>query len=481
MKATLYLLLATCCVFSATGARCENRPVNILWIIADDLGVELSCYGEQAASTPNLDRLAAEGVRYTRAFATAPVCSSSRTAFITGMYQTKLGGHHHRTRNLKPLPAIIKPLGEYFKKAGYHVSNAGTKSRSRGKTDYNFTPEGQLYQVADWSKQTPESPFFAQVQIHEPHRPFLKNTDPSRIAKISLPPYYPDHPVILADWANYLESVEEMDRKVGEILDRLKKTGLAQNTIVFFFGDHGRPHFRDKQWLYDGGLHIPLIIRWPGKLKAGGVDSRMLSMIDFAPSSLAAAGLDIPEAMQGSNIFAADFKGHTAIYAARDRCGDAVDRIRCVRTERYKYIRNFMPEIPYTTFSGYKKLQYPASTLMTLMHKQNQLTPEQALFMAPSRPKEELYDLENDPYELNNLASDALQSETLIKLRHKLDQWIEKTNDQGRVQEGDAEYMSALMKGKKAYFEKTMEKRGLNPNIPDQDYLDWWEKELNLK
>lgn len=481
MKTILSLLLTTCCIFPATIARGENQQVNILWIVADDLGIELSCYGEQAASTPNLDRLAAEGVRYTRAFATAPVCSSSRTAFITGMYQTTLGGHHHRTRNLKALPAGIKPLGEYFKKAGYHVSNAGTKPKSRGKTDYNFTSKGKLYQAADWSTQTPEPPFFAQVQIHEPHRPFLKNTQPERVAKIALPPYYPDHPIIRADWANYLESVEEMDRKVGTILDRLEESGLADNTIVFFFGDHGRPHFRGKQWLYEGGLHIPLIIRWPGKLKAGEIDQGLLSMIDFAPSSLAAAGLDIPETMQGSNIFAPDFKGHTAIYAARDRCGDAIDRIRCVRTERFKYIRNFMPEIPYTTFSGYKKLQYPATTLMALMHSQSQLTPEQTLFMAAKRPAEELYDLKNDPHELHNLASDPSQSETLKKLRRLLEQWIKTSKDLGRFPEGDQAYLQNLQKSKKAYFEKTMKKRGLHPNISDQAYLAWWKKQLNLE
>ncbi|NOX98335.1 MAG: sulfatase-like hydrolase/transferase [Verrucomicrobia bacterium] len=272
-----------------------------------------------------------------------------------------------------------------------------------------------------------------------------------------------------------------MDRKVGEILDRLEKSGLADNTIVFFFGDHGRPHFRDKQWLYEGGLHIPLIIRWPGKLKAGEVDQRLLSMIDFAPSSLAAAGLDIPKTMQGSNIFAPDFKGHTAIYAARDRCGDAVDRIRCVRTERFKYIRNFMPELPYTTFSGYKKLQYPATTVMSLMHSQKQLTPEQALFMAPKRPAEELYDLKNDPYELHNLASDSSQSETLKKLRHLLEQWIKTSKDLGRLPEGDQVYMQNLQKSKKVYFEKTMKQRGLAPNLSDQDYLAWWKKQLNLQ
>ncbi len=480
MKTILSLLIAGWPCFTVITAHSEVPRPNILWIVSDDLGIELSCYGEKAVATPNIDRLASEGVRYTRAFATAPVCSSSRTAFITGMYQTTLGGHHHRTRRLKALPEGVKTLGEYFQDSAYHVSNTSGKTGGRGKTDYNFQTNKKLYTRSDWIQRNSGQPFFAQLQIYEPHRPFVKNTAPDRVKKITLPPYYPDHPVTRADWANYLASIEELDRKVGIELNRLDKAGLTDNTIVFFFGDHGRPHSRGKQWLYEGGIHIPLIIRWPEKLQAGKIDERMVSMIDFAPTVLAAAGLNIPDSMQGTNIFAPDFKGHEFIYAARDRCGDAVDRIRCVRTERFKYIRNFMPETPYTVYSGYKKLQYPVTTLMKLMHGQGRLTREQALFMAASRPGEELYDLKSDPFELNNLASDPSQSRTLEKLRQKLDVWIEESNDQGQFPEGDEVYMQNLLNGKKAYFEKAMKKRGLQPALSDRAYLDWWKKQLSV-
>ncbi len=182
--------------------------LNVLWIVADDLGIELGCYGEKNVATPNIDRLAAEGGRYTQVFATAPVCSSSRTAFITGVYQTTTGGHHHDTVLKKPLPGGVETVTEIFREAGYHVSNRSAKDGGKGKTHYNFEYEGDLYGSTDWADRAPGQPFFAQVQIHEPHREFVKNDDPERPAKIELPPYYPDHPVTRADWANYLASVE---------------------------------------------------------------------------------------------------------------------------------------------------------------------------------------------------------------------------------------------------------------------------------
>ncbi len=457
------------------------KKLNVLWLVSDDLGVEAGCYGDKAVSTPNVDRLAAEGVRYTHAYSSAPVCSSSRSAFITGMYQTSIGAQHHRTRNLKPLPEGVRTLPELFKEAGYFVCNINAKTgKGIGKEDYNFITPENLYDGDDWSQRAEGQPFFAQVQIFEPHRTFDKNEDPDRLAKIELPPYYPDHPVTRADWANYLASVEEMDRKTGEFLDRLEQEGLADNTLVVFFGDHGRPHVRGKQWLYDPGLHTPLILRWPGHLEPGEVRDGQVSLIDLAPTSLAAAGLEIPGFMQGVDILADGFEGRPEIYAARDRCGDAVDRIRCVRTERYKYIRNFMPELPYTQHSGYKKQQYPVLTLMEVMQDQGRLTPEQALFMAPEKPEEELYDLEADPYEVHNLAADPAHAETLKTLRGKVETWIDETNDQGRFLETDEE-IKAIKEEKYATFERGMKRRGLKADISDRKYLDWWKKELGVK
>ncbi|QDU38536.1 Choline-sulfatase [Maioricimonas rarisocia] len=467
-------------VITPADAADDQRP-NVLWIIADDLGIELGCYGQEHVATPHLDRLAREGVRFTRAFATSPVCSSSRTAFITGMYQTTIGGHPHRTRKLPELPDAIRPATTIFRDAGYYVCNMNrpTGTRGKAKIDYNFQHEN-LFDGNDWRGRAEGQPFFAQLQIKEPHRPFVSDTSPDRWKQIELPPQYPDHPITRRDWANYLASIEVMDAKVGEVLDRLDAEGIADNTLVVFFGDHGRPHVWGKQWLYEGGIHVPLIVRWPGRLQPGTVDERMVSLIDLAPTSLAAAGIEPPEVMQGVDFLAEGFHGRAAVFAARDRCGDAIDRIRCVRTDRFKYIRNFEPQRPYTQRSGYKTLQYPVITLLEVLHERGALTPVQARFMAAEKPVEELYDLVADPHETKNLADDPQYAGTLRELRTQLRDWIEETDDRGTVPEGDAAYFEDLMAEKQAYFERAMRRRGLDPELSPQDYLQWWEDQLGI-
>ncbi len=461
-----------------------ERP-NILWIVSDDLGIELGCYGEPAVQTPHLDRLAAEGVRFTNAFATSPVCSSARSALITGMYQTSIGAHHHRTRKKKPLPKGVRPVTEHFRKAGYFVSNGSSASglNNLGKTDYNFyvANEKAMFDGTDWTQRSEGQPFFAQVQIKEPHRVFpIVGDDVIDAKDVRLPPMYPDHPVARADWRNYLAAIQIMDAQVGTVLQRLDDEGLAENTVVLFFGDHGRPHLRGKQWLYDGGIHIPLIMRWPGKLKAGTVDNRLVSMIDFAPTSLAAAGIPVPENMQGIDINADKALAHWEIYAARDRCGDAIDRIRCVRSGRYKYIRNFMPEVPYMVHSGYKKSAYPVWTLMEVLHARGELQLEHRLWMSPRRWEEELYDLKSDPHELLSVAGDPAYEKVLVELRDKLDGWIRETGDQGAEVEGDARFYRGLKAEKRRSYARTMQKRGLDPDVRPDYYLRWWEEQLGV-
>lgn len=430
----------------AAGAAQGPRP-NVLWIIAEDLGVELGCYGDRLVHSPNLDRLAAEGVRYTHAFTTGPVCSASRSAFMTGMYQTSIGAHHHRSHRNDGyrLPEDVHVITHYFRRAGYFTANVRTAApgvRGTCKTDWNFQPREKPFDGTDWNQRQPGQPFFAQVNFSETHRSFKKaKQNPVDPDQVVLPPYYPDHPVAREDWALYLDTIGHLDRKVGAVLKRLKEEGLDESTIVFFFGDHGRAHVRGKQWLYEGGIHIPLLIRIPERHRVSGqgvpgtVCEGLVSAIDFGPTAMALCGIRIPENIQGRPFLGPRPEARRFIVAARDRCDETVDCIRCVRTPGYKYIRNFMPERPYTQMNRYKWRQYPVLRLLHELHDQGKLTPVQELFMAPRRPAEELYDLQHDPHEVNNLADSPEHQEVLRELRAKLSTWSRETGDQGRTPE----------------------------------------------
>lgn len=470
-------LVASLFLLVAAGSASAAERVNIVWLIADDLGLELGCYGYQGVSTPNIDRLAEQGERFTEAFSTAPVCSSSRSAFITGVYQTSTGTHQHRTEVKKPLPAPVVPITKLLREAGYYVTNGNSTLKRSGKEDYNFTHEKRLFDGIDWSGRAKGQPFFAQVQIHEPHRDFVRAEDVHRADHVVIPSYYPEHPVIRADWANYLASIETLDQHVGEVVKRLEKEGELDNTVIFFFGDHGRPHYRDKQWLYDGGLHTPLIVRWPGHIKPGLVNDKLVSLIDVSAATLVAAGLKVPAWMDGQNFLAADFAGRKEIFGARDRCGDAVDRIRSVRTERFNYIRNFYPDRPYTQRSGYKELQYPGMTVARTLKQQGKLTGPPAAFWADTRPAEELYDLKKDPDETKNLADDPQFQEVLNKLRGDLDRWIAATGDQGQYPEPQ---LKETIQASQKWSTGAMKRRGLTWNISPEQYLRWWENQLGL-
>ena len=261
------ILLAALAAFSSSAA--EVKRPNILWLIGEDFSPHLGCYGTKEVWTPNLDKLAGEGMRFTRAFTTAPVCSASRSAFMTGMYQTTIGAHHHRSHRDDGylLPAGVKVATDRFREAGYFTANlrelpTAFGFRGSGKTDWNFTYAGKPFDSDQWSDLKSRQPFYAQINFQETHRKFHAppKADP---AKVELPPIYPDHPTARKDWAEYLDAASELDRKIGLILKQLEADGLADNTMVFFMADHGQAHVRGKQFVYDDGLHIPLIIRWP--------------------------------------------------------------------------------------------------------------------------------------------------------------------------------------------------------------------------
>jgi arylsulfatase A-like enzyme len=443
-------LFLTCWAISpgrAVEGEAKTAPWNIVWIIGEDMGPDLACYGAGEVRTPNLDRLAGEGARYTRAFSTAPVCSASRSALITGMYQTSIGAHHHRSHRKDGyrLPDPVEPITEYLRRAGYYTVNATNPApgvKLPAKTDFNFNTEAPVFEGDDWSKRKAGQPFFAQVSFNEPHRgaswpEARKSVKPlADPAKVALPPCYPDDPIARDDWANYLDAISLLDVKVGKVLKRLEEEKLLDHTVVFFFGDNGQCHVRGKHFLYDAGIHVPLIVRWPGTVAPGTVADGLVSLIDVAATTLEIAGVDIPGHLQGRVFVGLDAaEPRSLVHAARDRCDETQDRIRCVRTDRYKYIRNFYPEKPYTAPNAYKERQYPVLALMRRLYGEGRLAPEQLPFMMPTRPAEELYDLAADPFELRNLADEPAHAETLEKLRAELDRWIEETGDQGREPE----------------------------------------------
>ncbi|HRS11093.1 MAG TPA: sulfatase [Sedimentisphaerales bacterium] len=464
-----------------TATRPRVQRPNILWLISEDTSPDFACYGHPLVKTPNLDKLASQGARFTNAFVTGPVCSASRSAFMTGMYQTSIGAHNHRSHRDDgyTLPAPVNVITEYFRQAGYFTSNAaGLNYKKAGKTDWNFTPKSLPFDGTDWSQRKPNQPFFAQVNLSLTHRDFKRDQrNPIDPTAVRLPPCYPDHPVARRDWADYLESIQNLDTEVGVALAWLEKEGLADNTIVLYCSDHGRPHVWGKQWLYDEGIRIPVIIRWPGHIEPGTVVDDLISSIDFAPTFLSLAGIAVAKHLQGYPFLVHGQKARKYVFAARDRCDGTVDRIRCIRSKRYKYIRNFYPERPYTQFNAYKKLQYPVLTLLHVLHKQGRLTPEQARFMTPTRPPEEFYDLENDPFETHNLVDDRAYAKALREHRAKLDEWIRATKDQGQTPEPES-VVAYWQKDMAESYERQMRSRELSPDISDEDYLSWWVKKL---
>ena len=447
-----------------------QRP-NVLWLVADDMCPDIGCYGNGLVHTPNLDRLAAEGTRFSRAFSTSPVCSASRSAFMTGMYQTTIGAHQHRPEQNKPLPGNVKVITDHFRAAGYFTANAG-------KEDMNFYSK-DAFDGRDWTEAKPSQPFFARKNFGVTHREFRRDPDhPIDADDVKLPPYYPDHPILRRDWANYLESIGNFDKQVGKQLDRLEEAGVLDNTIVFLFADQGRAHFRGKQWLYDGGIHIPLIVRWPGHIKAGAVVDDPVSAIDLAPTALSLIGEEVPEHIQGKVILGPDAETREYVFAARDRCDETFDRIRCVRSKRFKYIRNFLPHLPYTQFNQYKYREYPAWTVMEVMYHEGKLNEAQSHFMGPIKPDEELYDLAKDPHEVNNLAGKAEYKAVLEKMREALNDWIKRTDDKGEDLEDRSKALKWWSEKHGPKYKRVMRQRGLSPRVTPREYLKYWEKRI---
>lgn len=439
-----------------------KTPPNIVWILIDDMSGHFGYQGEPLVSTPNVDRLAKEGVVFTHAYATAPVCSTFRSALITGMYQTSIGAHHHRSSRgeLKiTLPHGVVPIPQLFREAGYYTSNANAAGTRPGKEDYNFEYRKQdLYDGIDWSGRKKDQPFFAQFQLSGgKHRNIPANytqirselSSPIDPSVVELPPYYPDHPVLREDWAAYLDSVNYTDVEVGKIVKKLQEAECLDDTIIFFLTDHGISHARGKQFLYEEGLRIPFIA-WGSTLPdSATVRHDLIAHIDLATTSLDLAGIPIPKTMQGRSLFSDNFEPRSQVISARDRCDETIDHIRSIRKGKYKYIRNYLPQRPYLQPCNYKD-EKPFMPVLRQLHAAGELNEAQSLIMANTRPTEELYNLELDPWELKNLAAAPSQQKLLQKFREQLSQWERETNDHGRVSEDTKMYDSDM----KPYVER---------------------------
>lgn len=454
------LLTLVLLVVPAFGQGQKDRP-NILWISAEDISPDLGSYGDGYAITPTLDQFAAEGMRFVNAFSTAPVCAPSRSAIITGMYPTTIGSLHMRSKAVPP--AGVKAFTEYLRGAGYYCSN-------NAKTDYNFEapPSNRPPQTvwdetgnrAHWRNRRDRSqPFFAVFNLNVTHESqvraseadYRRNTarlkpvqfhDP---AKGVLPTYYPDTPVVRRDWARYYDNITAMDYQVADILKQLDDDRLTSETIVFFWGDHGRGLPRGKRNVYDSGIRVPLIIRWPGRIAPGSVNDQIVSLFDLGPTVLSLAGVKVPAHMQAQPFLGAQKRSpRRYAFSHRDRMDEAHDMVRSVMGKRYHYIRNFHPDRTGAQYIDYLEEMPTMKELRRLFKEHfNALDPNygkvlndaQLAFLRPSRPAEELYDVTLDRHEVNNLAASPEHQEVLREMRGALDQWQKETKDLGSVPE----------------------------------------------
>lgn len=434
-----------------------DRP-NILWITCEDMSANLGCWGDAYSRTPNIDRLASQSVRYTNAYATAPVCSPARSCLITGVYATSLG-----TQNLRsafPIPEYMRGFPSYLRDAGYFCTN-------NVKTDYNTSREPAIIAAswdecsgeAHWRHRQPRQPFFSvfnDMTTHQsrsmvwPYERFqrevqgrLSAEERHDAAEAPLPPYYPDTAITRRTVARYYDCITAMDKNVGTILEQLEHDGLAENTVVFFFSDHGAGMPRHKRLVLDSGLHVPLLIRFPRKYRhlapagAGETVGRLVSFVDFPPTVLSIAGLAIPDYMQGVAFLGpAAAAPRDYVYGARDRVDEAYDLARSVRDKRYLYVRNYMRHLSYNQPSSYSD-QGEIRQQITRLAEEGKLSGPQLHYAGPSRPVEELYDSENDPHQVRNLADSPDHRAILERMRAVHRRWVVATHDTGFLPEAE--------------------------------------------
>ncbi len=472
MRSRLLVLLVLARILPATEARAAEPPLNLVWIGVEDMSPWLGCYGDDTVPTPNVDRLAAEGIRYVNAFATTPVCAPSRSTLITGCWATRIGSMHMRTGHPSPAalarnpgayagipdyeavpPAEVRCFPELLRRAGWFCTN-------RAKTDYQFRAPATVWDRsggrAHWRQRPdPGIPFFAVFNLGVTHESgtFANTRRQPQVASpdaVIVPPYLPDTPTTRADLARTYDNIAAMDRQVGRLIDELDADGLLESTVIMFFSDHGVGLPRGKRCVYDSGTRVPLVIRWPASMDRIGVDDRVVSFEDFAPTALSILGLEPPKWMDGV-AFAGESAGADDgfAYIHADRMDAVRDRTRAVTDGRYRYVRNLMPERPRLYTVAYAE-GIPMMADIHALRESGDATPEQWQIVDATKPREEFYDTASDPNEIVNLIGDPSHADRIALLRTALDGWLERTGDLGLIEDEGAMVRERLWSGEDA-------------------------------
>ena len=435
------LFLATTAAFAA------DRP-NILWLTSEDNGPNYGCFGDKYAVTPNIDALAARGIRFKRAWSNAPVCAPARTCLISGRWAPADGAEH--MRSLVPMPASHKMYAQILREAGYYCTN-------NSKEDYNLDRAEVNGKDAVWDESSGKAhyknraasqPFFAIFNDQITHesqirrRPHTLIHDP---AKAPLPPFHPDTPEVRHDWAQYYDNITTMDTGVGKKLAELEAAGLADDTIIMLYGDHGAGMPRFKRWPYNTGLQVGLIMYFPEKWKhlapknyaPGAASEELVQFIDLAPTLLSIAGVKPPAFMQGRAICGSHPAAtpNNFIHGFRGRMDERYDCVRSTTDGRYVYVRQLMPHLPYGQYLNYM-FQQATTRVWSDLFTAGKVDELQSRFWKP-KPSEELYDLQNDPWETKNLVDSPAHAGDLERLRAAQDAWLLETRDLGLIPEAE--------------------------------------------
>jgi uncharacterized sulfatase len=441
------ILMLVACIATAHARADEPRP-NILWITSEDNGPHLGCYGDSFATTPNLDRLAASGMIYTKCWSNAPVCAPARTTIISGMYPTSTGSEH--MRSMIRLPDGMKMYPQFLREANYYCTN-------NSKEDYNLEKPGQVWDEssgkAHWKNRKSGQPFFAIFNITVTHESQIRSRPHTPVhdsANVRVPAYHPDTPEVRQDWAQYYDQMTEMDAIAGRHLKELEDAGLAEDTIIFYYGDHGPGMPRCKRWPYNSGLHVPLIVHVPEKFRhlapkdysPGGKTDRLISFVDFAPTLLSLVNIEPPDYLQG-RAFMGRFEAapNEYLHGFRGRMDERIDMVRTVRDQRYVYVRNYMPHLPYGQHVSYM-FQTPTTRVWKRLFDAGKLTSEQSRFWQ-TKPTGELYDLTTDPDEVNNLAYLPEHRETVLRFGREQSLHFQRIVDIGFLPEAELHSRSA--------------------------------------